>query len=263
MSWLCCRVESDVHVLKDFFTHLANPLLIATLTGVIAALCRGVGWRSCARWLLGVALLVAYLGSIPVVGNMLLRPLERKYAALDSNAPPPQVKYVVVLGSGYTPRPGVPVAAALSDDGLVRIVEGVRLMRRLAGARLVVSGGAPPGGAPPALGYALVARDLGIDAGDLTVLSEALDTRAEATAIGKVVGQASFILVTSAFHMPRAMQIMTRVGLHPIPAPTDQRIDEHRPFGWHSVSPDWGSVRNVQRSLHEYLGLAALSMRLE
>lgn len=252
-----------MYALKDFVSHLANPLLIATLTGVLAAMCRGLGRRSCARWLLGLAVIVAYLGSIPLVGNMLLRPLERKYAALDSNAPLPQLKYVVVLGSGYTPRPGVPVAAALSDDGLVRIVEGVRLMRRLVGARLVVSGGAPPGRDPPAFGYALVARDLGIDAGALTVLSESLDTRAEATAIARVVGQAKFILVTSAFHMPRAMEIMARAGLYPIPAPTDQRIDEHRPFGWHSVTPDWGSVRNVQRSLHEYLGLAALSMGLE
>ena len=72
--------------------------------------------------------------------------------------------YVVVLGSGYHPRAGLPVTAALDATGVVRLTEGVRLLRQLPDARLVVSGGSVRGWPPIARGYALGAAALGVPA---------------------------------------------------------------------------------------------------
>jgi uncharacterized SAM-binding protein YcdF (DUF218 family) len=169
------------------------------------------------------------------------------------------VRFVVVLGSGYAPHDGVPVTAALSEEGLVRICEGIRLVRRLENAHLVLSGGAPPGKMPPALGYSLLARELGVDDSSLIVLDRALDTQAEAQSVFSLLGAMPFLMVTSAYHMPRAMRLMERAGAHPIPAPTGQWVNESAPADWQSLIPTADGLRKTGRALHEYLGLAAIA----
>ena len=64
---------------------------------------------------------LTYLGALAPVSNGLLGTLERQYPPLPSSLP--AVRYIVVLGSGYAPRDGIPVTAALDPDGLVEIVK--------------------------------------------------------------------------------------------------------------------------------------------
>jgi uncharacterized SAM-binding protein YcdF (DUF218 family) len=230
------------------------------LIGMVAAAC---GRRRRLRlYLLALAATVAYLSATRLAGDALLGPLERRYAPLP-DASLPRVAYIVVLGSGYEPRDGVPVTGALDADGLARITEGVRLMRRLGGAaRLVLSGGALPGENSPAIGYARLARDLGVDDSAQVVMKESLDTHAEANSIAALVGPAPFILVTSAYHMPRAVRWMERAGARPIPAPTGQRVNPTEvPLG--SLLPTSGGLSETEHALHEYLGLAALAAGIE
>ena len=199
----------------------------------------------------------------PDFQRLLLEPLERRYRPLDPAALSASVGYIVVLGADYTPGDGIPVSAALNDDGLKRIVEAVVLMRRLGIGRLVVSGGAPPRRVPSARGYAELARELGVADGSILVSDRPLDTGAEADAVEKLLGSQSYVLVTSAYHMPRAMWLMTRVGSHPIPAPSGQRVHSDRHVGWRSFVPTGVGLDNSERALHEYLGLVALEMGFE
>jgi uncharacterized SAM-binding protein YcdF (DUF218 family) len=154
------------------------------------------------------------------------------------------------------------VTAALNPDGLARVVEGVRIARRLHEARLIVSGGAPPGLVPAATGYAELARGLGIANKSLIISDRPLDTAAEARAVAKLLGNAPFILVTSAYHMPRAMRLMRRAGANPIPAPTGQRAAAAGSlwFGW---LPSSSGLAGTERAIHEYLGLASIAARLD
>jgi uncharacterized SAM-binding protein YcdF (DUF218 family) len=202
------------------------------------------------------------LAAIAPVSNPLLGHLEHSYAPLAQDKPLPAVGFVVVLGSDYTPHDGVPVTAALDEEGLVRIVEGIRLVRQLHTAHLVVSGGAPPGRMPPALGYAELAREFGVGDSSLIVLDTALDTRAEARAVASLLGAMPFLLVTSASHMPRAMRLMERAGAHPIPAPTGQRVSGLALAGWRSWLPTADGLRKTERALHEYSELVALAAGL-
>jgi uncharacterized SAM-binding protein YcdF (DUF218 family) len=205
---------------------------------------------------------LAYLSSIPLIGKALLRPLESKFPPLGDQAP--TVGYVVVLGSSYRPHDGIPASAALDEDGLARAVEAVSLMRGLQGARLVVSGGAaPPGNPPVAWGYARLARALGIAEQSITVSDQPLDTRAEAREVRKLLGNAPFLLVTSAYHMPRAMLLMRRAGANPIAAPTGQQAFGATPVTWRDVLPGSRGLRDTERALHEYAGLAAIATGLE
>jgi uncharacterized SAM-binding protein YcdF (DUF218 family) len=195
-----------------------------------------------------------------LVGNALLGPLEHRYPPLHPDPPPPAAAYVVVLGGGYAPHDGVPVTAALNADSLARIVEGVRLALRLNDARLIVSGGAPAGQSASARGYAEMARALGIPPASLVLVDTPLDTRAEARSVAAVVGATPFILVTSAYHMPRAMLEMQRAGLAPIAAPTGQLVESQNATDPRAWLPTSGGLREVERALHEYVGLAVLSL---
>lgn len=242
---------------KELAHALESPLIVALFVAGCAALCRICGRRRIAAWLLTSAAIVAYLGTITLVGDALLAPLERQYPPLLQSEALPTVGYIVVLGSGYAPRDGIPITAALDEEGLVRIVEGVRLARRFGAVRLVVSGGAPPGGMAPAVGYAQLASELGISNESLVVLDRPRDTNAEAHAVAALLGQAPFILVTSASHMPRAVRLMVRAGAHAIPAPTGQRVGVLGIATWRALLPTSDGLQKTERALHEYLGLAA------
>jgi uncharacterized SAM-binding protein YcdF (DUF218 family) len=248
-----------IYLSKHWLAALLSPLPLSLLIAIIAVICQRSKRAKPARSLFIVAAALVYGGSIAIVGEALLGPLEHRYPPLRQDLPLPAAGYVVVLGSGYGPHDGVPVTAALDGDGLARIVEGVRLARRLTNARLVVSGGAPPGQSAPALGYAELARDLGISDASLVVLDGALDTREEARSIAALVGNAPFILVTSAYHMPRAVQELRLAGVRPIPAPTGQLVGGSNSFSWRAWLPSSSGLRKVERALHEYAGLAALA----
>lgn len=210
-----------------------------------------------ARWFVAVAAVFLYVVSTTPGATLLLGPLESRYVALrDASTLAPA--YVVVLGSGFSPRDGLPPTSSLDAEGLARIVEGIRLLRQVPTAHLVVCGGAPDGRPAPARGYALLAGELGVDPGSVVVLDRALDTAAESRFIATVVGKKEFVLVTSASHMPRAMALMQSRGLNAIAAPTAHRIDRTARFGWRSIIPGSGPLRSSELAIHEYLGLAAL-----
>jgi uncharacterized SAM-binding protein YcdF (DUF218 family) len=124
----------------------------------------------------------------------------------------------------------------------------------------VVSGGSPGGRARPAEGYARLARALGVADASLVVLDTALDTAQEARAIAARLGNAPFLLVTSAWHMPRAMLQMKLAGAKAIPAPTGQLTG--RPMNWGSWLPSAAGLGRSERALHEYMGLAALTAHI-
>jgi uncharacterized SAM-binding protein YcdF (DUF218 family) len=245
---------------------LATPVVAALLLILAAAILWVRGRRTSAGALALSAGLLVYLLSLAPVGDALLRPLERQYSSPEAGAGLPSVPYVVVLGSRYTPSAGLSPVAALDGDGLARIVEGVRVLRRLPGAHLVLSGGAPPGREPSAHGYARLARDLGVDADSLIVLDTPLDTAEEARAIAATLGSQPFLLVTSAWHMPRAMRLMQRARLHAVALPTGQQAGSAcGAYGAYlgCLLPGASGLRNTERAIHEYLGLAALDLGLE
>ena len=248
-----------MNLFKQFAAALTAPMTVALLLCALALI---LLWRKrprAAKWLLVGAAALVYLCATQPVSDLLMAPLETRFAPL-ADVPPPAPQYIVVLGSGYAPRDSIPVTGALDRDGLARVVEGVRLQRRWPQARLILSGGAAEGRARPARGYEVLARDLGVDPAQVIVQDGARNTAQEAVEIANVVKAERFVLVTSAFHMPRAMQEMQRRGLQPIAAPTAQRYDPSIPFGPGAFMPGAEALRRSEHALREYLGLLALAL---
>jgi len=251
-----------VMMLKAAAGLLANPLLLAGILSAAGLLLLRGSRRRAGAWVIAAGTALGYLASTSLVGNALLAPLEQQYPAFE----PSQaigVRDIVVLGSGYEPRDHIPATGALDPDGLARIVEGVRLVHSRPGARLVVSGGAAPGLTPSALGYARLAAELGIQTSAMIVLDHALDTAQEARDVFALLGRSPFILVTSAYHMPRAMRLMHRAGANPVPAPTAQVLHTQRAAERFGLIPGSRGLRKTEAALHEYMGIAAVNLRAD
>jgi len=252
--------------LKLLLGALAGPLAIALLLVLAAVALHFARRQRLARAFAVLALLVALLGSMPWVGDAFLSPLEKRFPAFDPSAQLTEpIAAIAVLGSWYNPHDGLPVTSALDADGLARISEGVRLLRQFPAAQLIVSGDVRGAGAPPAVGYLRYALEMGVPRERIVVITGVYDTAGEARAISSRLSNKQFVLVTTASHMPRAVGLMIREGLAPLPAPTAHLTGsgfELRDWRFMLVPCALGLAK-TEAAWHEYLGLAAISLGLD
>jgi uncharacterized SAM-binding protein YcdF (DUF218 family) len=214
-----------MYALKQLVGTLAMPLVFAMLLAIVGIAFRALRWPRTSRWVWIVAAAIAWLSALPITGDALLLPLESRYAPLDVERWSGKATHVVVLGSSYTPRGNVPVTAALDDEAL--------------------------------------ARSLGVDPESLIVFDRPLDTGDEAREVYALLGATPFVLVTSAYHMPRAVLLMERAGAHPIPAPTAQRVWAGPMRSVRGFLPGARGLRKTELALHEYVGLLATRLGLD
>jgi uncharacterized SAM-binding protein YcdF (DUF218 family) len=214
----------------------------------------------------GAALL--FIFSNRLVSTCLLRPLEDRYPAIPEIAPgalaPDSIsgcRFVVVLGSGHSEMPGVSATSQLSSSGLARIVEAVRILRAVPGARLIVSGPGQAGHPTHASVLALAAESLGIDPARITLVDTARDTEDESFAVHRLVGGARTALITSAWHMPRAAHLFRKAGVNFIPCPSDFAAGGDILMGGNIFGWDIESLERSTRAAHEWIGLLWLRLR--
>jgi uncharacterized SAM-binding protein YcdF (DUF218 family) len=191
--------------------------------------------------------------------NVLLRPLERRFPsfAVTSHAtvPIPAPHLIVVLGGGANSDPEVPITSRLSPDLMVRLAEGLRLHREIPGSKLVMSGDAEM-----VERMAEVAQALGVDRQDVLLAGGSRDSEEETHHIAPLVGQAPFILVTSAAHMPRAMGLFRKLGMAPLAAPTHYLAPQQR-LEPDDFFPSANELFKSRTAIYEYLGLAWAELR--
>lgn len=214
----------------------------------------------------GVCLLIFF--SLGIISETSLRPLERQYpplnlttsAAASLPASLATVKWVVVLGGGAWSDSQRPALSNLFAPSLARVVEAVEIYRRIPGSKLIFSGGKLGPSESEAILMARAAKLLGVAEQDILIEPESKDTETQAVNIKPLVGTDEFILVTSAWHMPRAMALFKKAGLSPIPAPANYETGTH---GIRSVDllPNPDGLTKIGIAIHEYVGLAWAKLR--
>ena len=199
--------------------------------------------------------------SYDFTSDNLLRPLEYRFQPLLRLEAIRDVGYVVVLGGGHTSYPQLPVTGKISASSLFRLVEGVRLYNLLPGSKLVLSGGSGFDPVPNARVMADLALAIGLPEDDLVLERTSKDTKDQARLIRGIVGKERFILVTSASHMPRSMAMFKKMGMNPIPAPTDYLVKKTQGINPGMFFPSAKGLRKAERAFYEYLGLAWANLR--
>lgn len=202
---------------------------------------------------LGVVFLL--LMSYDALPDRALGILEYKYPPLREIGSISDAKWIVVLGGGHITDPNLPAASRLSGESLSRLVEGVAIHKRLPQSRMILSGGNIFDPVPESKSMADLAIILGIDKDDIHEEPAGMDTEDQAVLIKKMVGNDKFILVTSAFHMPRSMAFFQKQGMHPIPAPAGHRVKDKETIDPFMFFPDSGGIEKMELAVHEYLGL--------
>ncbi len=202
-----------------------------------------------------IALSVIWLSFIsysPLVDRVLHK-YESVYPTL--HTAPKNIKYIYVLGNGHHTNESHPITSQVNATSSVRLNEAIRLYRQLREKPIIIvsgySGLFDP--TPGALMQEKLALALGIKKENLHVEPKPRDTQEEAKAAKTYIGDAPFILVTSATHMKRAMKFFHYEGLNPIAAPTNHLANiKHPNFS------DFFSVLALKKSTiiwHETLGL--------
>lgn len=206
---------------------------------------------------------VLFLGmlSYDAVSDKLLQPLEYQYPPLFSLENIQNVKWIVVLGGGHISDPKLPITSQISKNSLVRLVEGIRIYNGLPKSKLILSGGSVFEKISNAEVLAEVAIAIGVKKEDLILEDVSKDTEDEVRLIQQIVGQEWFVLVTSASHMPRSMALFKRLGMHPIPAPTDHLVKECKKISPGMFYPSANGLCKAERAFYEYLGLAWAKLR--
>ena len=227
-------------------------LLLLMALGILLLWCSR--WQKSGKIVISVSWLVLLLLSLQPVADRLLFPLENRYATWNGAE---KVDYIVVLGGGYTFNPNWAPSSNLVGNSLPRVTEGVRQWRRNPDSTMIFTGAA--GGQNPrsnAWVAASVAESLGVPPEQIKILDQPKDTEEEALAVKRQVGQHPFLLISSANHLPRAMQFFQAAGLNPIAAPANQ-MSITSPLNWWEraiPSPLW--LGHSERAVYETLGQA-------
>ena len=206
---------------------------------------------------------IIFLGmlSYNAISDKLLQPLEYQYPPLLNPENIQNVKWIVVLGGRHVSDPKLPITSKISEVSLVRLVEGIRIYRGIPESKLILSGGAPFERISNAKIMAEVAIAIGAKSQDLILEELSKDTEEEAQLIQQAVGRDRFVLVTSASHMPRSIALFNKLGMHPIPAPTDHLVKEGQGMSPSQFYPRAENLYKAERAFYEYLGLAWAKLR--
>jgi uncharacterized SAM-binding protein YcdF (DUF218 family) len=213
--------------------------------------------RAAGRWFAAVFLATLALTLLPL-GDLILRPLEAQYPA---HPPLARLDGIIVLGGAEESGAHRVWGGFQANDAGERLVEAAALALQHPDARLVFTGGtARLTGEEDTTAPSTMARDLWLSLGvapDRVLLEQASRNTSENAAMvmdlvhpkpGEV-----WVLVTSAFHMPRSVEVFHRAGWHEItPWPVDFRsrdLADGRGI--------WRLDRNLQTvniALKEYVG---------
>jgi uncharacterized SAM-binding protein YcdF (DUF218 family) len=237
---------------------VVNPANILTGLLVLGALLLFTRWRRRGRQIVLLAALVALVVAYSPLAVWVMRPLETRFEPPAKL--PDKVAGIVVLGGAIDTRQSNRFQQVALNGRGERITAFVALAKRYPEAKLVYSGGAgifveeaksEAEHAKPLL------MDLGVAEGRLMLETRSRDTHENAAFTRDLVKPApgeTWLLVTSAAHMPRAMGAFRHAGWRILPYPVDYR---------HLGEGDEGFGQNLGRgltllsaALREWLSLA-------
>ncbi|MDB5986289.1 MAG: uncharacterized protein JWR16_1342 [Nevskia sp.] len=210
-------------------------------------------WPRRSRLLLGVAVLFTGALIFSPIDHWITGPLEQRFPQTPL---PTQVDGIIVLGGAIM----VPANGQVQLGGAAeRITELVALSRRYPQARLLYSGGS---------GLVRDQRDreadfagtlfesLGVDRSRLLLERESRNTWENALLSKKLADPKpgeNWLLITSAWHMPRSIGCFRAAGWNVVAHPVDYVAAESQ---WLALDPET-TLYNVSAGLKEWIGLLA------
>ena len=240
---------------------LLVPSNFIILVGVIGLILICTRYRPLGRRLVVVCVMALLVCGFLPVGALLLVPLETRFPAWTAKDVDPAG--IIVLGGPIDTVLSAAYGTPVLGGGADRIVVGAQLARQYPKARIVLAGGNPnliENATLTESDYAaLEFESFGI-ARDRLQLDRASRNTEENARFSKTVAAPKsterWLLVTSAYHMPRAVGIFRKIGFTVEPCPVDWKTR-----GWPDLFTIPGSFPGgllfTDMAVHEWIGLLA------
>ena len=235
--------------------------LIRPSSLLVLGLVVGLGFCRFGKQRLGLFLISgATMGFVAImvlpVGEWAIGTLEQRFPPVSADFP--KVDGIIVLGGAVRPALTEIYHQPALTDGAERMTAFVALARRYPQARLMFVGGSG-GRRSGALRESDVARQLfaemGIDVSHMLFENQSINTWENAVfakELAKPRPEEAWLLVTSAFHMPRALGCFRKVGWNVIPYPVGFKSERH------GLAASWSNLPNelqwLDYAVHEWLG---------
>ena len=215
------------------------------------------------RWPIWLGLGLFWLGSTPWVSDHLVRwseanAVRRTASSMD------KAQAIVVLSEGRTLAPGPAGISEWNDSD--RFWGGIELYRAGKAPKLLFTGGwAPwqPKLTPEGNMLKEWARSQGVPDSAIQVTGKVTNTAEEAAAVAALFPKLpsvegaqhqTILLVTSAFHMPRAQRLFEQAGLEVRPYPVDFKVSASDRFKTMDLLPSAGAWQLTEMAWRELLG---------
>lgn len=229
-------------------------LLVLFVSTWLGLWTRGGFWLALSALTATVAVLVVVLP----VGLWLARPLEERFAV---PAPPPEVDGIIVLGGAQDTQVGAARGVLALDAAAERLIVGYGLALDYPQSRLVFSGGSGSLSGPRNIER--IITEYFVDTVDLEDSQVIYEDRSRNTYENALYTKAMvnpqadevWVLVTSAWHMPRSVGIFRKVGFPVLPWPADFLTRGDAEF--RSTIEASQRLLELDIAVREYIGLVA------
>jgi len=244
----------------SFLTVPSNVIAsVAVLGLVLVALRQRVRGSTALKLAAGAVVLAAF----SPLGNLLLTPLEQRFPKLPFQGEDAADGIIVLGGSYDTVSHSYLSTIFLRDDSEpMAVVPG--LARQYPKARILISGGTESLTSGPSEA-AIIKKyfvSFGITADRISIEERSQTTAENARFSAGLIHpgpESRWLLVTSAYHMPRAVGAFRKAGFNVIACPAGWRTRGWRDF-WQPAATATENLRRVDAAVHEWLGL--MSYRL-
>lgn len=237
-------------ILNKLLPLFLSPLFMLTALAMFAIWARR-------RRLAILALALLWLLSLPVVADSFWRVIEQQ-ALRPAVSAAPQAQAIVVLGGMTWDIRGEEGFETEWNENADRFWAGLELLKAGKAPRLfLMAGKLPWEKSQRTEGQWLreKAIEFGVPAQKIWLSPEVQNTQQEAQAVAKELPGGTILLVTSAFHMPRARALFEAQGLKVLPFPVDFRVVENDTTVLDFL-PSAGALETTTSAMRELLGRA-------
>jgi len=243
-------------IASKIFWLFASPLHFL-LIALLASLALAPRWRPGRTLALTAAVALALIVFSPI-SALLLRPLEDRFPRLSETMPPP--KGIIVLGGALDERISLARDQVMLNEAAERMTAGAALARLYPHALLVFSGGSGAlidDSAREADVARKLWRELGVPDSQMRFEDRSHNKFENAKFTQELVNPRqgeSWLLVTSAYHMPRSIGIFRALGMEMRAFPVD-----YRTLGdagdWRPPGDAARAALNFETAAREWVGL--------
>lgn len=246
-------------VLSKIVWGLLSPTSLLVWFLILATLLLWLNYIKAARRLLTLLSLLAFGVMAYPVGDWLMQPLETRFqppATLPDN-----VDGIIVLGGAENLKLSSAWNSAEVGDGAERILAAAELSRHYSELPIIYTGGSnliqmPDLDREGRVSMTLLAQ-AGIEPEQVKMETRARNTYENFVMLKPLLPETAgrYLLVTSAFHMPRAVGIARKQGVNVIPYPVDYRSSKDSQRYWDFAL--FAHLEVLEVAWHEWLGLTA------